>query len=173
MNGLQKRVSIAAALIFAFLPWATASAQDNQQNDRPPQARQQQQQQRRLAMLAQRLSLTADQKKQWREINRDTGEKIWAARRDESLNENQMQAQIREIHKQHDQRLLDMLSPEQQQALKEFWDEQKQKQQAKAADNSEPASQAGDKTQDDDLFAGMASDDPTPPPPQPKKAGHK
>lgn len=130
-------------------------------------------------MLAQKLNLTREQKRQWQQINRETNDKVWAARKDDSLNEQQMQAQLREIHKQHDQQLLAILTPDQQDALKEFWQEQKQKQQEKASDSSSgnaSSAQYSDngKGKDDDLFAGMVSDDPAPSqPPQPKKAPNK
>lgn len=167
MTAFYQRVLLCGAAACMLLPWrATAQNNDNQ-----TQARQQQQQQNRQAMLVQRLNLTKEQKQQWQQINRETTEKIWAARKDDSLNEQQMQAQLREIHKQHDQQLLAILTPGQQDALKEFWQEQKQKQQEKASDNG-----SGDngKGKEDDLFAGMVSDDPAPSQsPQPKKAGHK
>lgn len=175
MTAFYQRVLVCGAAACMLLPWRAVA----QNNDNQPQARQQQQQQNRQAMLVQRLNLTKEQKQQWQQINRETTEKIWAARKDDSLNEQQMQAQLREIHKQHDQQLLAILTPDQQNALKEFWQEQKQKQQEKAGDNSSgenSTAQNGDngKGKDDDLFAGMVSDDPAPSqPPQPKKAQGK
>lgn len=176
MNGLFRRVLLLGATLLALPPW-TASAQDVQQNDRPPEARQRQQQQRRLATLAQRLNLSADQKKQWAQINRETTQKIWAARRDESLNEGQMQAQLRKIHKEQKEQIMALLTPQQQDELKSFWEEQKQKQQEKSADGSgnsgSGAAQSSGSSQDDDLFAGMVSDDPPAQPAQNKKPGQK
>lgn len=177
MTAFYQRVLLYGAAACMLLPW-TASAQSNanQRDDRPPQARQQP---NRLAMLAQRLNLTKEQKQQWQRINRETNDKVWAARKDDSLNEQQMQAQLRETHKQHDQQILAILTPDQQDALREFWQEQKQKQQEKASGNSSgDASTAQNsingKEKDDDLFAGMVSDDPAPSqPPQPKKAPHQ
>ena len=181
MTGMYKRAWLAIAMAFIMLPgMASAQAggaqQDNQQND-PAKARQQGQ--RRLAMLAQRLNLTDDQKRQWMEITRETQQKVRAARRDESLNEEQMQAQLKEIHKHHNQQIMATLSPEQQEQLKAFFEEQRQKrQQEKTSDpdnsNSGPSTQNGDssKEKDDDLFAGMVSDDPVPPP-QDKKTVRK
>jgi len=178
MTGMYKRAWLAIAMAFIMLPgMASAQAgggqQDYQQND-PAKARQQGQ--RRLAMLAQRLNLTDDQKRQWMEITRETQQKVRAARKDESLNEEQMQAQLKEIHKQHNQQIMATLSPEQQEQLKAFFEEQRQKRQQEKAsdpDNSNSGPQNGDsnKEKDDDLFAGMVSDDPVPaPPPQNKKA---
>lgn len=175
---IQKRLFIAALAMFA-LAGLSASAQESQQNDRPPQARQQQQQQRRLAMLAQKLNLTDEQRRQWMEIQHQTVQKVRAARKDDSLNEEQMQARLREIHREQREQVMALLTQEQQDELKAFWAEQKQKQQEKASDNSAPAAdssaQNGDagKEKDADLFAGMTSDDPAPQPPQTKKAAHK
>lgn len=167
MIRLPRRALIVGATTLVLLPWTLASTQDIQQNDRPPQA----QQQRPLAKLMQSLNLTPQQKKQWLQINRETNQKVWAVRRDDSLNEAQMQAQIKEIHRQHNQQLLAMLSPEQQDSLNRFWEEQKQKQQDKAADNNNgpnPTAQANNSQvkEDDALFAGMVSDDPAPAQPQ-------
>lgn len=176
MSALNRRILLAGAAAFALLPCA-ASAQDSngQQGDRPRQAQPGQQPQRRLAALAKRLNLTRQQKQQWMQINREANQKVWAARRDDSLNETQMQAQIRKIHKEQKEQVLALLTPEQQDALKAFAEEQKQKQQnmtsATDGSNSEgPATQNGDsKDQDDDLFAGMVSDDPSPSQPQPSR----
>jgi Spy/CpxP family protein refolding chaperone len=169
MNTMHRRVFLAVAAAFALLPW-TASAQDSQPSDRPAQPQQWQQLQRRVAVLAQRLNLTKEQKRQWVQINRETTEKVWAARKDDSLNEMQMQARLREIHKQQKQQILALLTPEQLDALKAYSQEQKQKQQQnKPSDSSGNSSngssaQSSDNSsdQDDDLFAGMVSDDPAP-----------
>ena len=177
MTGMHRRAWLVIAMAFMMLPW-TASAQATEQND---QTKARQQGQRRLAILAQRLNLTDEQKQQWIQINRETGQKVRAARHDDSLSEDQMQAQLKEIHKQHNQQLFAVLTPEQQAQLKAFWEEQKQKQQqGKPSDtdnsNSGSSTQNGDasKEKDDDLFAGMVSDDPVPPPPpQTKKAAPK
>jgi hypothetical protein len=179
MIRLHKRTLLAGVAALALLPWTVtvAAAQDDQQNDRPPQA---QQQRKRMQKLFQALNLTADQKKQWQQINRETNQKIWATRKDDSLNEAQMQAQIREIHRQHNQQLLAILSPGQQESLQQFWEEQKQKQQDKTAGSNNSSSgqtaQADNNSktkEDDDLFAGMVSDDPAPAQPQQNKKGPK
>lgn len=171
-----KRILLSGAASLTLLPWTAVLAQDIQLDDRPPQAQQQKQQQP-MNKLQRAMNLTAEQKKQWQQINRETNQKIWAARKDDSLNEAQMQAQIREIHRQHNQQLLALLSPEQQETLKQFWEEQKQRQQAKAANDNlatDQTAQATDNSkvkEDDDLFAGMVSDDPAPAQPaQNKKA---
>lgn len=136
-------------------------------------------------MLAQRLNLTDDQKRQWAQIQRQTAQKVRVARKDDSLTEEQMQAQLREIHKDQKQQIMALLTPEQQNALKEFWEEQRQKQQQnKASDNNSSgdssssgssSTQNSDNAKDnDDLFAGMVSDDPAPSQPtQNRKPAHK
>jgi hypothetical protein len=179
MRALNKGFLLAGAA-FALLP-CMSLAQDTQQSDRPPEAQQRQQQQRRMAMLAQRLKLTADQKQQWQQINRETNEKIWAVRRNESLNEFQMQARLRKIHKEQREQVMALLSPVQQGELKAFTEEQKQRQNKAPNNSSGDNSSAGPASstqnndngtdQDDDLFAGMTSDDPAPSDPaQNKKA---
>jgi periplasmic protein CpxP/Spy len=180
MSFFNKRGWLAGGMALMLLPWAKAQSGDNQQSDRPPQAQPRQQQQQRMAMLAERLNLTDDQKQQWIEIQRETTQKVRAARQDGSLSEEQMQARLKEIHKQQRDQVFAMLSPEQQESLKAFWEEQKQKRQpAKAADNSTPSetpAETKEREKENDLFAGMVSDDPVSPPPQPpqsKKAGRK
>ena len=161
-----KPVLLGSTLIFALLAGAAAQSSDNQPSDRPPQAQQRQQQQRRLAVLAQRLNLTADQKQQWMQIQKQTAQQIRAVRKDDSLSEEQMQAQLKEIHKQQREQVMALLTPEQQAELKAFWEEQKQKQQSDSSSSSGPQAQNKETENTDDLFAGMVSDDP-PPPPQP------
>lgn len=188
MTALHRRATLVTAMALMLLPWAAcaqtsgstaADPQNNdqqnnaQQNSQPPDQAKRQKNQRRLAMLAQKLNLTDDQKKQWMQINRETGQKVRAARKDDSLNEEQMQAQLKEIHKQHNQQIFAILTPEQQAELKAFWEEQRKKQQS---DNStaSPSGQATDNSNDkeeDDLFAGMVPDpDPAPQPAPRKKA---
>jgi len=157
-----KRVLLAGAAIFTLLACAAAQSSDNRQSDRPPQA--QQRQQRRLTLLAQRLDLTGDQKQQWMQIQKQTAQQIRAVRKDDSLSEEQMQARLKEIHKQQRDQILALLTPEQQAELKAFWEEQKQKQQSDGSSSSGPQEQNKETENPDDLFAGMVSDDPVPPP---------
>ena len=159
-----KRVLLGGTLIFALLASAAAQSIDNQQSDRPLQAQQRQQQQRRLALLAQRLNLTADQKQQWMQIQKQTAQQIRAVRKDDSLSEEQMQARLKEIHKQQRDQVMALLTPEQQAELKAFWEEQRQKQQSDSSSSSSPQTQNKETENADDLFAGMVSDDPAPPP---------
>ena len=168
-----KRVLLAGAAIFTLLACAAAQSSDNQQSDRPPQAQQRQPQQRRLALLAQRLSLTGDQKQQWMQIQKQTAQQIRAVRKDDSLSEEQMQARLKEIHKQQRDQIVALLTPEQQAELKAFWEEQKQKQQSDGSSSSSPQAQNKETENADDLFAGMVSDDPVPTPQQTRKTTPK
>jgi len=211
MNLFYKRILFAGAMACMFLPWAAAQNGDSQQSDRPAWARQPQHQQRRLALLAQKLNLTDEQKQQWMQIQRETAQKVRAARKDDSLSEEQMQARLKEIHAQQKGQVLALLSPEQQQLLKDFWEEQRQKQQTDKNPDNSPAydssaqtsstqalsaqassaqassaqassaqassaqassAQTRENEKEDDLFAGMVSDDPVPAPqlPRNKKA---
>lgn len=177
MTALLRRTMLAGALTCMLLPGlasaqAGGATQDNQQTDQT----QRQQNQRRFAMLAEKLNLTPDQKKQWLQINRETSQKVRAARKDDSLTEEQMQAQLKDVHKQHNQQILALLTPEQQATLKSFWEEQRKKQQSEASDASSSTT-AADNSKDkdeDDLFAGMVPDpDPTPQPAKKKAAAPK
>jgi len=160
-----------ALMLFSLMANAQPGSGNQPDNQQGNQVQMHRQQQRRLAMLAQKLNLTDDQKRQWLQIQRDTAQKVRAARVDQSLSEEQMQAQLKEIHKQQREQIMALLTPEQQQELKNFWEEQKQKQQSEqssgAGSGSSPQDKEGEK--EDDLFAGMISDDPPAPQPQNKK----
>ncbi len=83
-----------------------------------------------------------------------------AARRDDSLNVEQMQQKIKEIHAEQRRQLLAILSPQQQESLKTWWEEQRRKQQEKKSDAAAPgASEDKPGASDDDFFAGMVQDD--------------
>jgi hypothetical protein len=145
---------------------AAPQAQGDQQS-----APARQQQLRRLALLAQYLNLSDDQKRQWIQIQKETTKNVRGARKDDSLNEEQMRQKIKEIHAEQKRELLARLSPKQQEALKKWWDEQKQNQQSggQAAAPDSVAGPAG--TTDDDFFAGMVQDpEPAPQQSQNRKA---
>ena len=119
------------------------------------------QQARGPGFLAQYLNLTNEQKRDWVRIQKETTQNVWAARKDESLNEQQMQRKLREIHAEQKQQLLALLTPEQQEFLKKWWEEQKQKAADSATGNANPsdASPGTAVSKDDDFFAGMVRDD--------------
>jgi site-specific DNA-cytosine methylase len=175
MTALYRRALLLSAVALMLSPWtALAQAGGTPQDDQQNEQAKRQQNQRRFAMLAQKLNLTDDQKKEWAQINRETNQKVRATRNDDSLNEEQMQAQLRAIHKEHDQRLLAMLTPEQQADLKSFWEDMKKNNQPNNTSNTSPCNQTSDNSKDKDesgLFAGMVPDpDPVPEVPQKKKA---
>lgn len=167
---------LVTAMAIMLLPWVASaqtggSADNDQQNSQQNDQVKRQQNQRRFAMLAQRLNLTDDQKKQFMQINRETAQKVRAARKDDSLSEEQMQAQLKEIHKQHNQQIFAILTPEQQAELKAFWEEMRKKQQSDSS-SANPSGQATDNSnnkEEDDLFAGMVPDPDPAPQPAPKK----
>ncbi len=163
-------LSLAARAQQSSTPAAGDPAPAATQNQGGPQADREQarqQQFRRLAMLAQRLNLTEDQKRQWLQIQRQATQNVRAARRDDSLNEEQMQQKIKEIHAEQKRQLLALLTPQQQEALKQWWEEQKQKQQEKNAEASGSAAAQDKPGASDDFFAGMVQDDDPAPQPAP------
>jgi hypothetical protein len=202
---VKRMIMIAAAaclLTAQWNAWAQSSqgSGDGQADVRLPDGQQpdqielRKQQLRRLEMLSSRLNFTEDQKRQWIQIQWDTAQKVRAARRDDSLNEQQMQARLKEIHKEHNQKMFAMLSPEQQDNLKKFWEEQKERRQqdkptvdsnagpstpesASGASATEaPATQNKDGEQsqkEDDLFAGMMPEGPLPAQPSNRKVQSK
>lgn len=144
--------------------------QGEQAKDQDAQGQMRGQQRRRMAMLAQRLNLSDDQKRQWMQIMRETGQKVKALRANQSLSDEQRQARLKEIRKGQREQVFAILSPEQQDALKKFWAEQRQKQQSGNASGDKPApvmaaAPSDDPNELDDLFADMTPDpDPTPAP---------
>jgi len=171
---LSRRAWLAGAMalmLFPLMANAQSGPSNQQDNQQGNQAQMHRQQQRRLAMLAQKLNLTDDQKRQWLQIQRDSAQKVRAARMDQSLREEQMQAKLKEIHRQQREQIMALLTPEQQQELKNFWEEQRQKQQSEQSSGAGSGSSTQDKEgeKEDDLFAGMISDDPPAPQPQNKK----
>src|SRR5205085_9116857 len=93
-----------------------------QQND---VAQMREQQHRRQEELNRRMNFTENQKQQWVSIQKQTAQQIKATRKDESLNEEQMQEKLKAIHKQNRLQVLAMLTPEQQEELKKWWEEQR------------------------------------------------
>ncbi|HLW51212.1 MAG TPA: hypothetical protein VKW06_00075 [Candidatus Angelobacter sp.] len=141
------------------------------------------QQQRRGNAFFQALNLTEEQRRQFTQIQKEMTQAVWAARHDDSLSEEQMQQKIRQIHAQQRQKVQELLTPEQQEALKKWTEEHKPKTAdtnasqasgASSAENAPPATGTGSgkPASDDDFFAGMVQDDPTPPT-QPQRQNQK
>lgn len=190
MRNLYKMffLSCAACILFSGVMLAQSTAgsgsgdtqQAGQPNSQNAQGQMRGQQRRRMAMLAQRLNLSDDQKRQWMQIMRETGQKVKTLRADQSLSDEQRQAQLKQIRKEQREQVFAILSPEQQDELKKFWAEQrqKQKQQSDNASGDKPAPvMAGTPSDDpnelDDLFADMTPDpDPAPAQTPAKKPHH-
>lgn len=177
MKPWQKMMVVAAFALTPLSVWAQSGTgqdqtQQSQQNDA---AQMREQQRRRQEELNRRLNFTDDQKKQWVSIQRQTNQQIRAVRKDDSLNEQQMQEKLKAIHKENRAQVLAMLTPEQQEELKKWWEEQraaKRQQETTSDQNSQSApnttSQGKSDAKDDDFFAGMVQD-PEPAPKQAKK----
>ncbi len=75
---------------------------------------------RRMAKMAQRLNLTPDQKAKMKPLLLDQHKQVQAVRADASLTPEQKQGKIREIRKSTHQQVMALLTPEQQQQLKEM-----------------------------------------------------
>ena len=97
-----RRTMTAAALAAFTLISLSAGAQapigqDGTQQNHVAQMREQH---RRQEELNRRMNFTENQKQQWVSIQKQTAQEIKATRKDESLNEEQMQEKLKAIHKQ-------------------------------------------------------------------------
>lgn len=161
-----RRILLTIINALMILPLAAQAQQSGAPSGSPADTQAQgdqpvQRQQQRLALLARTLNLTDDQKRRWMQIQKETTQNVRATRKDDSLNEEQMQQKLKEVHAEQRRQLLALLTPEQQEGLKKWWEEQRQKQQEKGAGVA-PDSAAGSAAKDDDFFAGMVQD-PDPP----------
>jgi hypothetical protein len=161
-------ITAAAALLLLALEMPaqqpTAGAASATANDAQAQSDQRQQQQHRLALLAQYLNLTADQKRQWMKIQREAAQNVRVARKDDSLSEEQMQQKIKEIHAEQRRQILALLTAEQQEALKKWWEEQRRAQGKGTEGAGGPGASSPGGSADDDFFAGMVQDNADPDP---------
>lgn len=121
-----------------------------------------QRQRQHMAMLAQKLNLTEEQKQQFWQISQSTFRQRMAIRRDSSLTEEQKKAKIQAVNKQAHQEMFGILTQEQKDQLKQMREQHQKEQQGinktgdQASAQKKPGSAAND---DDDPFAGMTSDD--------------
>lgn len=145
----QNNASAAASL-------QTASSAPASQANTPGQGRWQQQ--HRVNAFAQALNLSDEQKRQFTEIQKEAGQAVWAARHDDSLTEEKMQQKIKQIHSEQRQKVLALLTPDQQQALKKWTDEHKQNQEAGNTQSGSATAVQDKSSKDDDFFAGMTQD---------------
>lgn len=132
----------------------------NQQPGRRSSAMQQQRQ--HMAMLAQKLNLNEQQKRQFWQINQNMRRQGMAIHRDSSLTEEQKKEKIQALRKRSHQEMFGILTQEQKDQLKQMR-EQHQKEQGtgktpgnQASMQKKPGTPASD---DEDPFAGMTSDD--------------
>jgi len=105
----------------------------------------------RQQMLAQKLNLTDQQKQQFRQINQTFRQQALAVHNDSSLSDADKKQKLQDLRKQSVQQRMAVLTPEQQQKLKDLREERRK---TKGADKT-----SQNKEDDDDLFAGMTSDD--------------
>lgn len=115
-----------------------------------------------MAMLAQKLNLTDQQKQQFRQISRDSRQQATSVRNDSSLSETDKKTKLHEIRKQAHQQMFAVLTPEQKDQLKQMREERHQQMEKNKGSSDAPASQTSGPAQDDDPFAGMVSDDDEP-----------
>lgn len=159
----------ALALSLPFTAQAQQSQNDNQsQNDQPQRnggrgrgawGRRGAQRRGGMAMLAQKLNLTDQQKQQFRQIASDLRQQAMSVRNDSSLSDTDKKAKLQEIRKQAHQQMFAVLTPEQKDQLKQMREE-RQKQMEKNKGSGDAASSRKPRpSQDDDPFAGMTSDD--------------
>ena len=116
------------------------------------------QQQHRVNAFAQALNLSDEQKRQFTEIQKEAGKAVWAARHEDSLTEEKMQQKIKQIHSEQRQKVLALLTPDQQQALKKWTDEHKLKPEAGNTQSGSATAVQDKSSKDDDFFAGMTQD---------------
>lgn len=151
--------------MFALLP-ISALAQDNGQTQtQPGQGRPGMEQRRRnrqrMAFLAQKLNLTDDQRQQFQKLHQQAAQQARAIHNDSSLTDEQKQAKMQELHKQTRGQMMAALTPEQQEKLKQLWQERRKHQEDKEKGTGGKTQSSNKKpsADDDDPFAGMTSDD--------------
>ena len=144
---------------------ASGQTQNNTQSTANPQTGRRsgtmQQQRQHMAMLAQKLNLSDQQKQQFWQISQNMRRQGTAIRRDTSLTEEQKKEKIQALRKQSHQEMFGILTQEQKDQLKQMR-EQHQKEQGTSKTPGDQAStqkKPGTTADDDDPFAGMTSDD--------------
>jgi Spy/CpxP family protein refolding chaperone len=153
--------TVTSLLMFSF---AAQAQQPQDQNGGQQQSQDQrgrpgaiQRQRQHMAMLAQKLNLTDEQKQQFQQIGRNLGKQGMAIRQDSALTDDQKREKIQELRKQAHLQMFAILTPEQKEQLKQMREQHKKEQEKAKA----PGDQASKKTaaDDEDPFAGMTSDD--------------
>lgn len=125
-------------------------------------------QDRHMQMLAQKLNLTDEQKQQFQQIGQQTRQQGMAIRNDSSLTSDQKREKMQGVRKQAHQQMFAILTPEQKDQLKQLREQRKKdhekEKDAGGQDNGQASAKqkSGNPADDDDLFAGMTSDDDEP-----------
>src|SRR5438270_8752015 len=171
MQRFFQRIAIAALTSVMLMPFGMQAQSTDQSKDlsssqtEGPQGRGRrgsaQHQRQHMAMLAEKLGLTAEQKTQFQQIGRDMRKQGMAIRQDSSLTDDQKKAKMQELRQQSHKQMFSVLTPEQKEKLKQMREEHKKEQEKdKASGNQASAKKkAGNASDDDDPFAGMSSDD--------------
>jgi Spy/CpxP family protein refolding chaperone len=167
-------VTVAALLLASYTAFAqqaqdqekSSSGQtqsDNQEQGQQRQGRRRamQRQRQHMAMLAEKLNLTDEQKQQFQKINKDMRKQAVAIRRDSALNDDQKKEKMQSLRKQAHQQMFGVLTQEQKDKLKELREEHmKEQNKDKPSGDQASAKKLGTSANDDDdPFAGMTSDD--------------
>jgi Spy/CpxP family protein refolding chaperone len=112
---------------------------------------------RGMAMLAQKLNLTDQQKREFRQIAMESRRQSMAVRNDSSLNDADRKAKLQDVRKQAHQKMFAVLTPEQKEQLKQMREERKKEMDKKKGDQASNVKPTA--AEDDDPFAGMTNDD--------------
>lgn len=165
MKPLHSRVLILAVAAFMLLPAAGLAQQSQSSGDGqtgatepgklPEKSRMGRhgRNRRQQMMLARKLNLTDQQKQQFRQINQTFRQQAQTIHNDSSLSDADKKQKLQELRKQSVQQRMEILTPEQKQEL------QKMREERRKSKTDDKTSQNKEKEDDDDLFAGMTSDD--------------
>ncbi len=115
-----------------------------------------------MAMLAQKLNLTNEQKQQFRQIARESHQQAVSVRNDSSLSDADKKAKLQQVRREAHQKMFAVLTPEQQEQLKQMREERRNQMEKHQGTGDQASSQKPGSSQDDDPFAGMTSDDDEP-----------
>jgi periplasmic protein CpxP/Spy len=170
MQRFFQRIAIAALTSVMLMPFGMQAQSTDQSKDlsssqtEGPQGRGRrgsaQHQRQHMAMLAEKLGLTAEQKTQFQQIGRDMRKQGMAIRQDSSLTDDQKKAKMQELRQQSHKQMFSVLTPEQKEKLKQMHEEHKKEQdKSKSGDQASAKKKTGSANDDDDPFAGMTSDD--------------
>jgi len=142
----MRRMLSAVITACMFLPVA-GIAQQEQQGQPPVQQNDQAQtgkaghygkhkgHERGMAMMAEKLNLTDQQKQQMQQLRQQNKEQAKTIRDDKSLSDADKQAKLKELHKQAHEQMMGLLTPEQKEQMKQMRQEHRKNAEPK---NTEP-----------------------------------